>query len=56
MPFGSADEVRREVKELADLFKSEGGYFSCTSHNIQADTPIDNVVALMEAYLDFGKC
>lgn len=26
MPFGSPDDVRQEVKELADLFKSNGGY------------------------------
>ncbi|HCR16403.1 MAG TPA: hypothetical protein DIU35_02880, partial [Candidatus Latescibacteria bacterium] len=25
MPFGSPDDVRQEVKELADLFKSNGG-------------------------------
>ena len=51
----SIDDVRQEVKELADLFKSNGGYIFCTSHNIQADTPTGNIVALMEAYLEFGR-
>jgi len=55
MPYGSPDDIRKEVKAIADITKNEGGYIFCTSHNIQADTPIENVVALMDAYHEFGK-
>jgi uroporphyrinogen decarboxylase len=55
MPYGSPDEIRREVKRIADIVKAEGGYIFCTSHNIQADTPLESVQALMTAYLDYGR-
>ncbi len=50
MPFGSAEDVRREVARMADLFRKIGGYIFCTSHNVQADTPLANIVALLGAY------
>lgn len=52
MPSGTPDEIRQEVKHIADLVKSDGGYIFCTSHNIQADTPVENITALMDAYLN----
>lgn len=55
MPYGTREEIRREVKAIADTVKSDGGYIFCTSHNIQADTPIENIMALMEAYLEYGR-
>jgi uroporphyrinogen decarboxylase len=55
MPFGSADEVRQEVKKIADIIKPDDGYIFCTSHNIQSDTCIENVQALMEAYRGYGR-
>lgn len=51
MPYGTPDEIRQEVKRIADLVKPDGGYIFCTSHNIQADTPVENITALMDAYL-----
>ncbi len=55
MPFGSTADIRREVSMLADVVKPDGGYIFCTAHNIQADTPMENIVALMEAYLEYGR-
>jgi uroporphyrinogen decarboxylase len=54
MPYGSPDDIRREIKAIADIAKPEGGYIFCTSHNIQADTPLENIVALMDAYHQYG--
>ena len=55
MPFGTADEIRREVKKISDRVKPAGGYIFCTAHNIQADTPMENILTLLEAYLEYGK-
>lgn len=55
MPFGRREEIRAEVRELAEVMGKGGGYIFCTSHNIQADTPLDNAQELMRAYLDFGR-
>jgi len=55
MPYGTRDDIRREVRTIADIVRRDAGYVFCTSHNIQADTPVDNVVTLMEAYREFGE-
>lgn len=55
MPYGSRDEIRHEVKSIADAAKQDGGYIFCTSHNIQADTTVENIITLLEAYLEYGR-
>jgi uroporphyrinogen decarboxylase len=54
LPRGTPDDVRQEVKNLANTMGKGGGYIFCTAHNVQADTPIENVQALLTAYRDFG--
>jgi len=54
LPYGSPDDVRREVAALAESMSPGGGYIFCTAHNIQVDTPMENVRALLRAYRDFG--
>ena len=54
LPFGTPDDVRDEVRDRVDALATDGGYILCTAHNIQADTPIENVQALFGAYRDYG--
>ena len=54
MPHASPADVRREVSGIADAVGSSGGYIFCTSHNIQADTSVENITALMDAYKEYG--
>jgi uroporphyrinogen decarboxylase len=54
LPRGSPDDVRRDVAATIETLGRGGGYIACTSHNIQADTPPENVVALLRAYHDLG--
>ncbi len=54
LPFGTPHEVREEARHLFEAMKPGGGFFAGTSHKIQADTPVENVVALIEAYREFG--
>jgi len=54
LPFGSVEDVRREVRDRIEALAGGGGYILCTSHNIQADAPLENVNALLDAYKDFG--
>ena len=49
LPYGSPDDVRREVLELCEIFGRDGGFVFNTIHNIQANVPIENVVAMVEA-------
>ena len=55
MPFGDPAAVRAEVRRIAELVQGRGGYIFCTAHNIQADTPLENVMALLEAYREYGR-
>ena len=54
MPFGTAHEIRQEVRRIADVVKPAAGYIFCTAHNIQADTSVTNVLALLDAYEEYG--
>ena len=54
MPFGTPEDVRRAVRTIAEAVAGRGGYICCTAHNIQADTPMANVRALLAAYREFG--
>jgi uroporphyrinogen decarboxylase len=55
LPYGSMAEVKKHVKLVLKAMSPGGAYIACTSHNIQADTPLANVAALFEAYHDFGQ-
>ena len=47
-PFGTAEEVRREAVQCLDIFAPGGGFVVNPIHNIQADVPVDNILALYE--------
>lgn len=51
-PFGTADEVRREVSERIEIFGRGGGFVFNTIHNVQANVPFENVLALVETVRD----
>jgi hypothetical protein len=55
LPFGKPEEVYREVRERIDIFNRDGGFVFDTIHNIQGNTPIENVVALFDAIRDSAK-
>jgi len=48
LPFGTPDEVREEVKQRIDIFGESGGFVFCTIHNVVANTPIDNLMAMFD--------
>jgi len=51
---GSTEDVKREVHQLVDLFgRFNGGYIGGTSHSAMPETPLDNVIAMYEAFLEY---
>jgi uroporphyrinogen decarboxylase len=55
LPHGSTDDVRREVeRRIADLGPS-GGYILAPVHNVQADVPPENLVAMYRHALEVGR-
>ncbi|MBI4910816.1 MAG: methyltransferase [Acidobacteria bacterium] len=49
LAFGTPEDVRTQVQRHCQIFSKEGGFIFCTVHNIQAQTPIENVMAMFEA-------
>ena len=54
LPSGSPDDVREEVKLRIEQLGQGGGYVAAPVHNIQADVPAENVMAMCEAVRTFG--
>jgi len=53
LPFGSPEEVRAEVKKrMADL-KPGGGFVFAQIHEIQPETPPENIIAMYEAVKEY---
>lgn len=48
LPFGTPDDVRRQVLEEIDILGAGGGYVFNTIHNVQANVPVENIVALID--------
>jgi len=55
---GSArpEEIREHVKERLKIFSPGGGYVFNQVHNIQANVPPENILAMFEAAYEFGSC
>jgi len=55
LPFGSPEDVRREVEENIRIFARGKGYIVAPCHNIQANTPTANILAMFEAVREFAR-
>lgn len=54
LPFGTAEDVRREVAENIRILAQGKGYIVAPCHNIQPNTPTENILALYDAVREFG--
>lgn len=49
LPHGTPEEVQAEVQERCAVLGHGGGYICTSAHYIQADTPLESVIALYTA-------
>ena len=55
LPFGTAEDVRSEVRTCIDALASDQrGYVLAPCHNIQANTPVGNIVAMYDEAHSYG--
>jgi uroporphyrinogen decarboxylase len=54
LPFGSPAEIEAEVERVMSSLKPGGGYIFSAAHNIQADVPAENVLAMYRAARRLG--
>jgi uroporphyrinogen decarboxylase len=52
LPGGTPKMIRDEVKRRIDILGKDGGYIIAPAHNIQPDTPVENVMAFFDAVLN----
>ena len=54
LPFGTPEQVRVEVLVRCEIFAQNGGFIFNAIHNVQAKTPIENIVAMVDAVKEFN--
>lgn len=54
LPHGTVEEVRREVRRCIDAVEHSGRFIIAPAHNIQPDTPVENVFAFFEEVKSYG--
>lgn len=47
LPFGTPEDVRKETRSCIETLGRDGGYICCSCHNVQAGTPVANVLAMI---------
>jgi uroporphyrinogen decarboxylase len=56
LPFGTPEDVRREVRLSIDSLACDStGYILAPCHNIQAVSPVENIVAMYEEAWSYGR-
>ena len=49
LPFETPDKIKDEVKRICEILGKDGGYILAPAHNIQPDTPVENIIAMFDA-------
>jgi uroporphyrinogen decarboxylase len=55
LPRGSPDQIRQEVKRVIELLGPDGGFLLAPVHTIMDDVPPENILAMVDACLEFGR-
>jgi len=50
LPYVSPEEVKKIARETIKILGKNGGYIASPTHQIPADVPVENVIALAEAF------
>lgn len=53
LPLGTPGEIKDQIRSLIEIFSPGGGFVFNTVHNIQANVPIENVVAMIEVLQEY---
>ncbi|MCA9971234.1 MAG: hypothetical protein KC425_13505 [Anaerolineales bacterium] len=54
LPYGTPDDVRREVQRVIAALGPGGGYLLAAVHTVMNDVPAENVLAMVDAAVEFG--
>jgi uroporphyrinogen decarboxylase len=54
MPFGTTDDVKREVKHMIETVGKGGGLIIAPTHVLEPEVPVENIKAFLEAVDEYG--
>jgi len=52
LPFGTPKQIKEEVKRNMKCLKPGGGYIAANIHNITAEVPPQNIIAMFDAAIE----
>ena len=55
LAYGTADEVRKNCIDTLDVMMKYRGYHFAPTHQIQDNSPVENVIAMYQTAHDFGR-
>jgi uroporphyrinogen decarboxylase len=55
LPFGTTREIKNEVIRILEILSENGGYIIAPSHNIQAGTPVKNILAFYDTVNEYTE-
>lgn len=55
LPHGSAEDVCQEVKRVINILGKDGRYMVASVHTIMNEVPPENILAMVDATLEFGE-
>jgi uroporphyrinogen decarboxylase len=54
LAYGTVEDVIKDVKDTLDIMMPYKGYFCAPTHQIQDNSPVENVIAMYQTAHDFG--
>lgn len=54
MPRGTPEDVRNETRDCLNQLGRGGGFICCSCHNVQAGTPVENILAMIDTVQQEG--
>lgn len=55
LPFGTKEDIKKEVIRRVNDLKPGGGFVFAPVHNIQPEVPIENIITLYKTALSYGR-
>ncbi|MBL8218733.1 MAG: hypothetical protein JNL62_05870, partial [Bryobacterales bacterium] len=55
LPFGTPEDVRREVRDRVETFRPYGGFTIAPSQHLMTDIPLENIAAMYDAALEWSN-
>ncbi|HCT92513.1 MAG TPA: uroporphyrinogen decarboxylase [Lachnospiraceae bacterium] len=54
LPFKKPDEIKEIIRRTEEIMGKDGGFIAAPTHRVRADTPLENFVAMVEAFHEGG--